>query len=745
MDTKPKLLFVRCTRPDLPYYIAAHLAQHVKCLSQFFDLTIIKQPADYAKLCDDHEPDLTLIESGVYVGDRSITNIGANSQIPKVGFCHSDAYCESREVFIEDMHDYGVETFFTLSASLASYTPSIADKVFVWPNAIDPEIHKNYGMPKIVPVLFTGSQAPHYPWRNSINKRIAANYPSLQCPHFGWSDQGLTSRMLCGEEYARLINAARLAPTCGTIAMDVVRKHLEIPGCGTCLLTEGTPGLEAAGFIDGVNCVYATAEDVVDRIDYLFSHPDVLEEITARGYELVHSRHTLKCRDQIYQWFSLQKELKTGEKIIQRDPFSRLQVVLSESKNSNVFKSHPGIDRILLAEGDRKLARGRYDEAEALFLRSLNYHSSPEANVRLCACHLHTGRADLAIACIAKQIDTLRVHFGMRSPDPIEWAYFIVCLVCLGNLPEAQRRANDFDDLRHPELDRVRMLVRSLMPSRPTLALSSASCRTSLHDTESPAINLSVQTIGQMLTACGHPEFVPMVPAMACIASARILPRRTPGKHALWKRSISLNRKIRSYAKRSIWRSWTRERLHKHTPSLIRRAARTISGAYGSCFEKRKLPIIIKSLIQGEGVSSAALIGAIEDEEITEAFLSNIVQNPNRPEAVIWGMPGTDLDRLCNQEERGCSIRYRICDQETFVEDRVFDLLVFNGMALPRDFHIELSGRASFIVCVNLTSPVISSVTRGLLANGAYRLHSYEPEAPTASYAILAKAANGHD
>src|SRR5207302_353288 len=119
-------------------------------------------------------------------------------------------------------------------------------------------------------VLFTGSQAAHYPWRNRINATISQYYPTLQCPHFGWHSERLTSRTVSGREYARLINAAMVAPTCGTIANDVVRKHFEIPACNTLLLTQQTPALEAAGFLDLTNCVFADSHNVVEKLDWLF-------------------------------------------------------------------------------------------------------------------------------------------------------------------------------------------------------------------------------------------------------------------------------------------------------------------------------------------------------------------------------------------------------------------------------------------------------------------------------------------
>src|SRR5215510_12959387 len=97
-----------------------------------------------------------------------------------------------------------------------------------------------------------------------------------------------------------------------------------------------------------------------------------------------------------------------------------------------------GLNRALWAEGDAKLGSGHYDEAETLYLRCLSYHHIPEARLRLALCYLYKGNAYLALRWDAE-------------PDPIEWPYLIVALLCCGKLREATARANQFQTLCHPE------------------------------------------------------------------------------------------------------------------------------------------------------------------------------------------------------------------------------------------------------------------------------------------------------
>ena len=80
---RPKLLFFRLTRPGLPAFVRLHLQEQVKCLSQFFEVIVINSSSDYRRLCNEHQPDLAVFESGVYIGQREIPNISAYPEIPK--------------------------------------------------------------------------------------------------------------------------------------------------------------------------------------------------------------------------------------------------------------------------------------------------------------------------------------------------------------------------------------------------------------------------------------------------------------------------------------------------------------------------------------------------------------------------------------------------------------------------------------------------------------------------------------
>jgi hypothetical protein len=508
--SKPKLIFFQWYYEEVPLFLRLHLQQQVKCLSQSFEVIVVSENCDYDEVCDKYQPDLTLFEAGVYTRNfgsnhrAKIKNTFTHPEIPKLGFLNADAYCASRTSFIAEMVDWGIETFFTLSVSMGEYMPEISNNLFVWPNFIDAEVYKDYGQPKNIPFFLTGSQASHYPFRNKIFEILSQHYPSLNTPHLGWHGTSTTSRMIYGEQYARTLNASWFVPTCGTIAKEVIRKHFEIPACKACLITEKTLGLEAAGFTDMENCVFVDENNVLNKIDYLMHNLDEVERIIDNGYQLVHSRHTLKQRDSILQWFNLNKNIQSSQKIIQASPFEPLRVVDRASGIGNSHIISGGIDRILLSDGDEKMYQGKYREAEVSYQKCINYQSYiPEPKLGLMLCHLYQGNPDRALTWIVETMqDTL--NYSASVPEPVQWAYFIIVLLCQGKLNEAVKCSAQFPLLTHPELDRARAISNVLKDGKQVnlkISKNSIKRRYSIHQLPETSFEEWAKQICNMLEA----------------------------------------------------------------------------------------------------------------------------------------------------------------------------------------------------------------------------------------------------
>ncbi len=506
---KPKLVFFQWDHRGLPQFLQLHMQLHQKCLSQFFEVVVINTDCDYREVCDKFQPDVALFESG-YKTQISrkikIKNTHCHPQVPKIGLHNGDGWCDCRSGFISDMDYWGIETFFTISTTTAEHTSGLAERFFVWPNFIDSEICRDYSQPKIIPVMFSGCVNPLYPWREKIHSIIASCYPTLIFPHKGYESHSPV--MIHGEAYARTINASWFVPACGTVAREMVRKHLEIPGSRSCLITEQSPVLEAAGFKDMVNCVFADENNILDKMNFLFSNKEKLAEVIGSGHDLVHSHHTMKQRDQIYQWFLLQKKLLPHQRIIQEGPFGELRIVDKLSLEQTLHISGKGKHLECLRLGDEALEKGDYDHAIAIYhecATMIPWMSEPQ--LKLTRVYLRKGEAGEALKCILKPIQASLGSYGACEPDPVEWAYYLVALLCDGKLSEACVRKEQFPRLYHPVLKKVHEVIDLLQYGKISKFYSGEEkVRQSMHQVEQQELSW-LGDVDLMLRNCNQSEY----------------------------------------------------------------------------------------------------------------------------------------------------------------------------------------------------------------------------------------------
>lgn len=113
-----------------------------------------------------------------------------------------------------------------------------------------------------------------------------------------------------------------------------------------------------------------------------------------------------------------------------------------------------------MKQGDLLLEQGKVEEAKDCYARLLDYVSClPEAKFRLAVCALHEGNADRAYELLVDLINLTMIDCGAADPDPIEWAYFLLALVCKGQLAQAQRLQDFYPSLSHDELRRARLVL----------------------------------------------------------------------------------------------------------------------------------------------------------------------------------------------------------------------------------------------------------------------------------------------
>jgi hypothetical protein len=642
---RPRLLFFQYRYdPRLPAFVVQHARDHVRCLSRFFDVTVVSEDCDYARACETHRADLVLFEGGVnHASCRrpEVTNTRAHASIPKAGLHNADAFCNARAGFLSDMERLGVETYFAISTTAAEHTPEMADRVFSWPNFVDPEVYRDYGENRNIPVLFTGNKNALYPWRRRMLQLLSERYPSLLCPHPGYDPGATPMQVMQGERYARTINASWLVPACGTVAREVVRKHFEVPACRAALLAERSEGLEAAGFVDMENCVFAGDRDVLDKVEWLFRDPERLLALIDRGHRLAHSRHTAEQRDQILQWYRLRVALPPGQRIVQDGPFGPLRAVGAESGAATLHVRGRGLHLALLREADA-LVDAEPAAAEALYARCAGYMPwMPEVKLGTARCRLHAGDAAGAAAILDAQLAYVLEQYRAQDPDPVEWALRIVARLCAGELAEAARDAGRFPDLAHPELERARAAVAVLSEPGRAFVAPDRGRRASVHPLPRRTDAEWIDEVCRMLQANGRSA----------------LARRLSASHpdARWREGTGARgpRPRRDRARRG----WMGRALGSAAATALRRlvggSLHRLERRWGyflpyalSEMKRDEFFGEVRQLVRDEEIRRAAVIGAARGEGTTEAFLAGILENQNRPRVLCVNGEGRPLRQL---------------------------------------------------------------------------------------------------
>jgi hypothetical protein len=784
MDTnqnKPKLVFFAYKYDEhLPEFLLLHKREHVKCLSEFFDVTVIDYDCDYQQTCDKYHPDLAFFESAwnvpfVYCRRPQVTNVRTCSKIPKLGFLYSDSFSQGRAGFLSDMDHWGIETFFSNATTAGEHVPEISNSLFIWPNFADAETFRDYGEKKSIPVLFAGNKNSLYPWRKKILNIVSKHYPSLICPHPGFVPPETIIHAVAGEPYARMLNASWFVPACGTVAKEAVRKHFEVPACKACLITERSAALEAAGFVDMKNCVFGEEAHVLDKLNYLFKNPCELESILSAGHQLAHTRHTLKHRDQIFQWYQLHRSLKSDEKIIQPGPFEPLRAVPTSSGAGNSHVVCAGSDLALLRKGDEELSKGNYVSAETLFLKCLNYVPwMPEPQFRLALCNLYNGDAKSAHEWLIKPIHFTLLDYKAIDPDPVEWAYFVISLLCFGQLSKAAERASEFPWLHHPELDRIRWVTDALKLrgcALPVPREDESAYRVSLHQLPKRNFEEWLRQLCLMLRACGQTDLAGRVAALLGSGSLPIRELESGADTNAEPRNLktSLDKNVSgtrdaSFLGNSAVAHFRRQRFYDEKRCKVRLLIkRVLQGLETKCgnflpyhLSRRRddeFACAVQDLTANEDVKTVLVIGAAPTAVTTESVLAGAQQNSNKPSVVCvsaaghppvpsqsrarWyclpsSSPGNVSEELENIVERA--------KEENKVS--LFDLVLIDSAQLGRQFAAgtlrrELS-QAGLVILNGINSTYNHENCEALLSNPDYALVDHDASARI-GYAIFQK------
>jgi hypothetical protein len=457
----------------------------------------------------------------------------------------------------------------------------------------------------------------------------------------------------------------------------------------------------------------------------------------------------MQHRDQIFQWYTLHRNLGQGQKIVQLGPFQPLTIVDNCSGINNGHVASGGIDRLLIDQGDELLQSGRYTEAENFYRRCLNFVATPipEAQLRLILCLLHKGNSKAALTIASKLILNCRLGKKDLEPDPTEWAWFIIVLLCCGKNREAALRAGQFTNVHNEELHRVRCLVRVLSGETPEIVsdMSRAEHRASVHQLAGLTMEAWLENIGRMLEACGQKDTANMLAGanakLQLLVVKRVSDAQTHGGNSAAQSArtshAQINQRLKSLAKpvgNAVLEFYLAvnsqfDRLAQKTWPKLRRLVRQISGAVlnrslGVAEGERS---VIVGLLQKEEAKSGILIGATSDSWLSEAFMCGMQSNPNMPSVVClnYNTPGFRKFHRRFVDNANVEFRYVPNECQLLEQNENADVIAVNCSILKDVRHLAV--RAPFLLLNSLENKAGSEFFQVMSSDDNYLPVFHDP------------------
>lgn len=199
--------------------------------------------------------------------------------------------------FSRQFKNQGFDLFFTRYKNIVSRHSHLKGSQIAWlPHSIDEKIFKDYKLKKKIGALMVGRCMRRvYPIRHIIDMRLFGKpfYRKIRRPE---ETPNKKKKWPTGRNYARLLNSAEVVFTCSSIFKYPVLKFFEIPGCKSVLCADYNNEIEKLGFIPDKNMIEISKDTGSDDIEKLLKDKNKLEDISQKGYELIHSRHTVRKR-----------------------------------------------------------------------------------------------------------------------------------------------------------------------------------------------------------------------------------------------------------------------------------------------------------------------------------------------------------------------------------------------------------------------------------------------------------------
>ncbi|MCF6409161.1 glycosyltransferase [Pseudalkalibacillus salsuginis] len=175
--------------------------------------------------------------------------------------------------------------------------PEFKQQMIWLPHHVPGHIFTEYNLPKEINLLMLGSMIEHlYPLRVHLFNTLSKRTDFLYVQHPGYRNLPSNAKAMTGENYAKLLNRAKIFLTCDSIYKYPVLKYFESLACGTLLLASGSKELQDLGFIDGETFIEINDHDVLEKVNVNLKNESRRNRIVSKGKRLIQQKHTTEVR-----------------------------------------------------------------------------------------------------------------------------------------------------------------------------------------------------------------------------------------------------------------------------------------------------------------------------------------------------------------------------------------------------------------------------------------------------------------
>lgn len=365
--------------PDCSPVLHAIVDEFIAALGLHGDVAVIEGDFDLVSAVERLKPDFLLFDALHWGRSHPprIANSQAHPELPRALLLNSDPHDPMRPLTMDMVSAYGIDTIFcTGTEPLEQMKELRRFNCFVLPKFVDAAVFREYGEAMVIPFTIASAHLfpAFYPWRAKLTGELQHLMPTLLYTHPGYSSGAPDPFAIHGEAYARMLARSWFCAADTTCLDYVVRKHLEIPACGSVLVSPPSRALADYGFVDGENCLLGEAgTPLYERIAAIAREPDRYEEIRSKGHALVHARFTRVHWRYIFDWHACRKALAPGQMVEQQGIFGGFRAVPERGEGlpvaRYVARDNPMAQRLraareaLLGEGDLTQAARGLNEA----------------------------------------------------------------------------------------------------------------------------------------------------------------------------------------------------------------------------------------------------------------------------------------------------------------------------------------------------------------------------------------------